>query len=141
MKYLAIVFLVSIALSHIQKAVVNSILTFQETSDVMDLISKQTKTKIKVKVNEPFRIEIASGPTTGFQWTLGKEKPELITHIDKETVGEVKSQETVLAGAPTTQIFTFIPNEKGTDKLFLVYRRSWESYNEDTTYLIKVIIE
>lgn len=76
-----------------------------------------------VKVNEKFKVELISNPSTGFGW--------YIVRIDNQscidTVGH--SYESSLAGMPSVggkEVFEFKAMSKGSAKIVLHYKRPWE---------------
>jgi predicted secreted protein len=74
---------------------------------------------IEAYVGEIFYMELASNPTTGYDWTI---KPEsAIQYLGYDTTGRGAG-----IGAPSTRIYKFKALEQGETKLILLYEQSIE---------------
>ncbi|MEQ1672511.1 MAG: protease inhibitor I42 family protein [Hyphomicrobium sp.] len=72
--------------------------------------------------------DLASNPTTGFQWSVAGALPSCLELVSTHGVAPAPAKPGGhdLVGAPGRQIFTFRAVRQGTGALRLEYRRSWE---------------
>lgn len=79
---------------------------------------------IKLAVGEVLRLELASNPTTGFNWELKEFDAEQLKPLDSGY--ETDKTDTQLAGSGGKQWWRFEALQPGVGGLHLVYRRSFE---------------
>ena len=76
---------------------------------------------ITIKRGQEFKIILESNPTSGFRWfpTFDVSIINLISH-------DFQSSTATRIGSPGKDIFTFLAIRSGSDKLKMLYKRSWE---------------
>eukprot|EP00826_Nyctotherus_ovalis_P022962 TRINITY_DN176_c0_g1_i13.p1 TRINITY_DN176_c0_g1~~TRINITY_DN176_c0_g1_i13.p1 ORF type:complete len:108 (-),score=34.81 TRINITY_DN176_c0_g1_i13:30-332(-) len=77
----------------------------------------------------------------GYEWTVEREKLKIVNHVDKELVGQTKSDDSGRVGAPGKQLFTFMPKSEGMDTIVFLYRKNWEPNDRSTIYNLRVNVE
>ena len=89
----------------------------------------------------PFFVELPSNPSTGYLWTLKKEEMKIIKHMDANVTGKMNKLKSKKIGAASTQTFTFLPEQKGSENLTFSYIRPWENDTASmTNYEVQVTI-
>eukprot|EP00826_Nyctotherus_ovalis_P022963 TRINITY_DN176_c0_g1_i16.p2 TRINITY_DN176_c0_g1~~TRINITY_DN176_c0_g1_i16.p2 ORF type:complete len:144 (-),score=35.18 TRINITY_DN176_c0_g1_i16:30-461(-) len=141
MKLLTVILLIGASLCAIEKGMLNSVPLFQENQDIMNLVNLVTYGVATVKRGEPFIVELPSNPSTGYEWTVEREKLKIVNHVDKELVGQTKSDDSGRVGAPGKQLFTFMPKSEGMDTIVFLYRKNWEPNDRSTIYNLRVNVE
>jgi inhibitor of cysteine peptidase len=79
-----------------------------------------TSQDIVVRTGEVFTIELASNPTTGYQWELD------FDHTRVKLLGDEHRRMGVGIGAGGVQEFTIQPLETGSTSIRASYKRAWE---------------
>ena len=140
MKAFLLILLLTSVLCDLKKGLINSVAIYQETNELIDILDASIKEKISVKAGAPFLVKLPSNPTTGYEWFVKRKELKNIVHMDKEEDGEITPVESELAGAPTTQVFVFMPNRQGEDTISFVYKQGW-TQDDSTIYTIHVDIQ
>ncbi|ORX77329.1 hypothetical protein BCR32DRAFT_270721 [Anaeromyces robustus] len=109
------------------------------------MMEAQGDSVVTAKVNEPFKVELAGNPTTGYNWVLKNREeidasPLIYQFGDNYNSDE---HEEGMVGVGGTFIFEFEVNEDGCGKelpkLSFSYERSWENESAQTAeYTIKL---
>jgi predicted secreted protein len=89
---------------------------------------------ITINRGQKFTIVLESNPTSGFRWhpTFDVSIINLISH-------DFRSTTATRIGSPGKDIFTFLAISSGSDKLKMIYRRSWEEhFVAEKVYIINV---
>jgi predicted secreted protein len=79
---------------------------------------------VKAAVGEQIIVRLASNPTTGYQWRIGKLEP---AHLKPIGESHYEPPDSHLVGAGGTEVFTFTTLKPGKTRLRLEYVRSWEN--------------
>jgi inhibitor of cysteine peptidase len=80
---------------------------------------------IQLAIGGRLIVALQSNPTTGFGWSVGEvSDPQL--EVQGEPAYVPAGSTTPVVGAGGTEVFTFTANDKGTAKLILEYKRSFE---------------
>lgn len=88
-----------------------------------------------LRIGDLARIELDSNATTGYTWVA--EENEYVTLVSSE----YESPDTMMVGAPGTQVLTFLAVKEGSTALVLEYARPWETDTAPAqTLIIKVTV-
>jgi len=101
-------------------------------------ISGIMKTDFVIAVNESFKLELISNPTTGYKWEwTNKQHVSIVDTYDFEFIPDAP----VLNGSAGKEIWKFKGLKTGTDSIKLEYRRSWEPNSTIQTRDIAVTVK
>jgi inhibitor of cysteine peptidase len=78
---------------------------------------------ITIKRGQEFKIILESNPTSGFEW-LPKFDGSIINLVSHD----FQSSTAKRIGSSGKDIFTFLAISSGSDKLKMLYKRSWEEH-------------
>ncbi len=129
----------AISLGSLQHDYIGTISKFNETSPILDIASKQTNEEVEVETQTPFLVSLPSNPSTGFLWRLNVKEMTGVLALDPEDSGEVVVSKSE-AGAPATQLFSFLSRKAGSGRLSFVYSKSGESDENAGRYQMEVKI-
>lgn len=93
---------------------------------------------ITLKFEQRLIINLASNPTTGYQWVL-KRQPSGLRLVS--TVYQQEPSKKGMMGAGGKSIWTFQAREKSSDSLVLVYEHSWEEKLPAKTFMCAITID
>ena len=88
---------------------------------------------LQLTVGQWLEIQLASNPTTGYQWVLPWDIGPLVGGRQKYTGSEGK-----MPGTGGTETFKFYAKDTGTVTLTLDYRRPWENDPPARTFTVTV---
>ena len=103
----------------------------------VQLTAEDNGTTVTIAVSGRLTVNLASNPTTGFQWAL----VELDTAVVENTAQRYVPTLTLpgMVGSGGTEVWEFTGVAEGTTTLRLEYRRPWET-EEDPAYTFEVTV-
>ncbi len=91
---------------------------------VVEALDKDNGNAFRLMLSDTLCIRLAENPTTGYSWTVNRHDSSMLRIVRKEYQIE-KNRET-LVGAGGEMLMWFVPLQKGSTTLRLIYHRSWE---------------
>ncbi len=106
---------------------------------VHTIVCKKEKQTVKITAAEKstFKLRIQSNISTGFRWYVASRNK----YIEAAGKPAVESEKKGTPGKPEHQIFSFKALKKGSGKIVLQYRRSWEKKEKPAktlTVMVKI---
>jgi inhibitor of cysteine peptidase len=99
----------------------------QSSSDNLTITERDNKSNFQIALGSILTVKLEAIPGTGYAWHVVGNDPRLLKPIG-ESVFEPKSVDPgkKIVGSPEDQVFRFRAQDKGSNILYLEYRRKWE---------------
>lgn len=100
-------------------------------------VYNEENSNINVKVNQEFQLELASSPSTGYQW---HEIESIDSNLVKLKLVDYKSENPGVDGASGFEIWKFEAVKAGETQIKLHYWRPWDKSTAGDTIIFNVKI-
>lgn len=96
------------------------------------------RNEIEAEIGDVINVKLCSNPSTGFQWDYETTTENIL----KEQKHDFEAPEEDVPGAPGTDVWTFMANEKGTTQVLMEYSQPWDGgLKEEWKYTLTVTVE
>ena len=110
-----------------------------KSNETCDDLSKTNKEGVIINKDNEYKICLAGNPTTGYSWECSLPENKNVLKL-KDSDYKQNSAPIGYTGVPGIYYFTYIGENKGTEKISCVYKRSWETSNSDRTEEIIITV-
>jgi inhibitor of cysteine peptidase len=101
----------------------------QEKEGMIILTKENDGEEHRFRAGQMFQVILPENPTTGYRWTIAEPAPSHITLIRQEYT--VSHHDPLFVGGGGVRTMTFQAVSKGSTRLILLLRRSWEEEGKD----------
>lgn len=110
-----------------------------KAKDTCNDLSEKSNETIEITLNKKYEICLPGNPTTGYSWNCSLPENKNVLKL-KDSDYKQNDAPIGYAGVPGVYYFTFIGENKGTEKISCVYKRSWETSDSDKTEEVNVTV-
>lgn len=108
---------------------------------VYHLDQQKTTTKANAKVNDTLTFKMEGNPSTGYSWSSNINQYEGDFKIVTDAYEEDDNKPEDIIGAPSIQVYQYVPLKAGTYTIHFEYKRGWEKNTpplKQKTVILKV---